>query len=296
MKPRFHKVPAQLEASFSIRNDVMAHFGSLWHYHPELELHYIWKGEGVRFIGDNITNFSAGEMILLGENLPHTWRCHDEYFQSDSDLNVEATVIHFLPHCLGHSFLQLPEAKQIPVLYERAKRGLLIKGDTKKRLLQLMNDALHATNLRRLGILLSILSTLAESDECEGIASAYAFYKSDKGDVDRINKIYTYTLTNYKKEITLGEIAALSHLSVTSFCRYFKRMTNKTYYDFLTEIRISHGCRMLVEGNTTIDSIAGDCGFNNASNFYRHFKKITSLTPAAYKKKHFDKHAIYAIY
>jgi AraC-like DNA-binding protein len=73
-------------------------------------------------------------------------------------------------------------------------------------------------------------------------------------------------------------------------------MTNKTYYDFLTEIRISHGCRMLVEGNTTIDSIAGDCGFNNASNFYRHFKKITSLTPAAYKKKHFDKHAIYAIY
>lgn len=289
MKPHFHKVPVKLETSFSIRNDVLANFGTVWHYHPELELHYVKKGEGVRFIGDNISNFSAGEMILLGENLPHTWRCKDQYFIPDSGLTVEATVIHFLPNCLGQDLLNLPEAYQIPKLYEKAKRGLVIKGETRKKLEELMEEALHAVNLNRLTVLLSILSTLAESDEYETITSAHAFYKSNSIDTDRINKICTYTLSNYRKEISLEEISALSNLSTTSFCRYFKQMTKKTYYDFLTEIRVSHACRLLIEDNMTVEAICLECGFNNASNFYRHFKKIIGSTPVEYKRKYLYK-------
>ena len=90
MKPLFHKVPVKLQSSFSIRHDISPSFGNVWHYHPELELHFTIKGEGVRFIGDNISNFSPGEILLLGENLPHTWRSKEEYYQNNSDLNVEA--------------------------------------------------------------------------------------------------------------------------------------------------------------------------------------------------------------
>src|SRR3954454_2165183 len=118
MKPHFHKVPQQLESSFSIRRDFS--FGSLWRYHPELELHYVIRGEGVRFIGDNISNFSSGEIVLLGSNLPHTWRCKEEYFENNPSHDVEAIVIHFLPDCLGRDFLSLPEAYMIPKLLEKA--------------------------------------------------------------------------------------------------------------------------------------------------------------------------------
>lgn len=98
----------------------------------------------------------------------------------------------------------------------------------------------------------------------------------------------SYTLSNYKKDITLEEISALSNLSITSFCRYFKMMTNKTYYEFLIEIRISHACRMLIENKESIEIICFNCGFNNVSNFYRHFKKITGFTPLEYKKNYLD--------
>ena len=286
MRPHFHKVPVKLETSYSIRNDVLPNFGTLWHYHPEIELHYMKKGEGVKFIGDNISNFSDGEMILLGENLPHTWRCKDEYFAPESQLKVEASIIHFLPNCLGNDFINLPEAYQIPKLYERAKRGLFIKGETKKKLIKLIDRATHAENLDRLTVLLLMLSTLADSDEYDMITTTNAFYESNNVDTDRINKIYTYTLSNYKKEISLTEISSLSNLSVTSFCRYFKLMTKKTYYDFLTEIRISHACRMLIENEMTVETICMECGFNNASNFYRHFKKFIGYTPVEYKKKY----------
>lgn len=289
MKPHFHKIPSTPQSSFSIRHDIKPDFGNIWHYHPELELHYIVKGEGVRFIGDNISNFTPGEMILLGENLPHTWRCKDEYFQHNNDLHVEAMVIQFLPDCLGKYLLNLPEAYLIPKLFEKAKSGMVINGETKLKLAELMKASIEATNLDRIIILLRILKTLAETDEYSTIVTGKStFYQSNESETLRINKICTYTMTNYKNDITLEEIASLSNLSITSFCRYFKLMTKKTYYDFLIEIRVSHACRFLIENKLPTEMICFDCGFNNVSNFYRHFKKVTGMTPLDYKRKYLN--------
>ncbi|MDH4461859.1 MAG: AraC family transcriptional regulator [Spirosomataceae bacterium] len=289
MKPLFQKVPVKLESSFSIRHDVRPNFGGIWHYHPELELHYIIRGEGVRFIGDNISNFSHGEIVLVGENLPHTWRCKEEYFQNDPDLKVEAVVIQFLPDCLGKGLINLPEAYLLPKLYERAKSGLIIVGETRERLTHLLKAIPQAKNLERIALMVSILHLLAETSDYETIARGQAFYQSNETDTIRLNKVCNYTLSNYKKDITLEEISAISNLSVTSFCRYFKLMTKKTYYDFLIEIRISHACRALVEDKLPTEVICFDCGFNNVSNFYRHFKKVTGITPLEYKRKYHTK-------
>lgn len=288
MKAYFHKVPVSIQSSFSIRHDRKPNFGTVWHYHPELELHYVVRGEGVRLVGDNIGNFSAGEIILLGANLPHTWRCNEEYFQYNPALEVEAVVIQFLPDCLGRYLLGLPEAYLIPKLFEKAKSGLLINGEARARLAPLMLAAVQATDLDRIIVFLSILKVLSEaSEEVQTIAGEHhAFRQSNESDVQRINKVCNYTLSNYKKEITLEEMASLSNLSVTSFCRYFKLITKKTYYDFLIEIRISQACRLLIEDKLLTEVICFDCGFNNVSNFYRHFKKITRMTPLEYKKKY----------
>ena len=287
MKPHYHKVPKKLENSFSLRKDVSANFETTWHYHPELELHYIKKGEGLRFIGDNISNFYSDEMLLLGENLPHTWKSHDAYLHPQSILEVETTVMHFLPNCLGPEFLSLPEAYQLTQLIKKAKNGLLIYGDTKWKLLALLEAAYQAENLQRISLFISILSTLAETNEYEPITSSHAFYQSNQLETDRLNQVYTYTLKNYMNKISLAAIASLSCLSITSFCRYFKMMTNKTYTDFLSEIRISYACKFLIENKQlTIESISTETGFNNASNFFRQFKKTVGLTPKAYRKKY----------
>lgn len=286
MKPLFHKVPINLQSSFGIRHDVEPNFGKIWHYHPEMELHYVIKGKGVRFIGDNIASFSSGEIIFMGENLPHTWRCSEEYYHENSDLMVEAIVIQFLPDCFGKDFLYLPEAYMLPKLFEKAKKGMVLKGNAKEQIAQLMLKSVKADHLEKLIILLSLLKLLSDTEEYMPITSAHAFYKSTESDTIRLNKICNYTLSNYKNDISLQDIAALSNLSVTSFCRYFKLMTNKTFYDFLIEIRISHACRLLVEDKMPTEIICFECGFNNVSNFYRHFKKVTEMTPLDYKRRY----------
>ncbi|RZL39989.1 MAG: AraC family transcriptional regulator, partial [Pedobacter sp.] len=194
MKPLFRKVPVKLESSFSVRHDINPNYGNIWHYHPELELHYNIRGEGVRFIGDNIGNFSPDEIILLGENLPHAWRCKEEYYQNVPDLEIEAIVIQFLPECLGKYLLTLPETYMIPKLYEKAKSGMIFQGDAKKKIAELMQAASEATDIDRIIILLSILKTMAETDEFLPIVNGQnAFYQSNESDTIRLNKVYNHT-------------------------------------------------------------------------------------------------------
>ena len=64
MKPHFHLVPRNSQYTYLSRRHTLPNFGTVWHYHPELELHYIIRGEGVRFVGENISNFNAGELLL----------------------------------------------------------------------------------------------------------------------------------------------------------------------------------------------------------------------------------------
>jgi AraC-like DNA-binding protein len=287
MKAQFHKILVERRTSFTIRHDQTPYFGTTWHYHPELELVYIIKGQGLRLIGDNISPFSAGEMVLIGANQPHAWQCDKEYFQNNPDLPAEAIVLQFAPECLGRYLLNLPDAYVIPALFERAKSGLLIGGATKSRLEPLLRAAVHATGLERIILLLSILNILGKNVDLQTISSSgHAFRQHSETKAQRIEKVYRYSALNYKKEITLEAVAALSNLTVTSFCRYFKLITRKTYYDFLTEIRISQACRMLIENKWPTEVICFECGFNNVSNFYRHFKKITNLTPLDYKRKY----------
>lgn len=287
MKPQFHRVPTPSFSSFSIRHDIASNFGTDWHYHPELELHYVVKGEGVRLIGDNISNFSSGELILLGENLPHMWQSNEEFYKKNPFGKVEAFVLHFLPNCLGKDFLALPEAYLLPKLFHKAKKGMEIYGTSKDKIVDLLLESQKVSDMEKLLVMVSILKILSETDEYINIATPHAFYKPNNDmDIDRINTVCSYTLNNFKNDISLEEVAELINLSVTSFCRYFKTITKKTYYDFLIEIRVSHACRMLIEDVLHTEMICFECGFNNVSNFYRHFKKVTGMTPLGYKKKY----------
>lgn len=285
MKPRYHKVPIGLTHSFGIRHDRKPNFGTQWHFHPELELHYIIKGRGIQYIGDTVSGFTDGDLILLGENLPHTWRCSQEYFQGDDGVLAEAVVLHFSPSCLGKNFLDLPEAKPIPILFEKAKRGLKINGDTKLKISQLLLALLDASPLDRLIHLLQILNTLAESQEIETISPGYSFsHLHNLSEMERLEKIYSYVMGNFRKNISLEEMASIANFSVTSFCRYFKKMTNKSFFEFLVEVRVSNVCKALLEDKLPLEIICTECGFQNVSNFYRHFKKVTGMTPYVYKK------------
>ncbi len=281
MKAYFHRVSKPSQSSFVVRHDIAPNFGKPVHYHAELELHLTLKGEGVRFIGDKVSSFEPGNVLLLGEDLPHAWHA-----RGAMDTGVEAVIIQFKRNCFGNDFFSLPEMAHIRQLYDVARKGLLLQGRCRDKVAALMLRSVKAGHFERVIILLEILNLIAETKAYATISTTEVAYKGDVEDACRLDRIYAYTLANFKKDISLAEIAGVSNLSVTSFCRYFKNTTKNTYIDFLIQVRVNFACQMIIEDKYSIAAICFDCGFNNVANFYRHFKKIMGMTPVEYKKRY----------
>ena len=97
--------------------------------------------------------------------------------------------------------------------------------------------------------------------------------------------VIQFILKNYKNDIYIEEIASKLNMSIASFSRYFKHHTHKTFSNYVTEIRISHACRLMMDSHYNISEICYMSGFENQSNFYRHFKKFTGVIPKEYKAR-----------
>jgi AraC-like DNA-binding protein len=286
MKPHLLKLSLNPESSFNIIQRKGANFYNQWHFHPEIELIYVHKGRGTRFIGTDVHRFEPDEMFLFGSNLAHMWRCDPEYFVENAKQNAEVSIIYFHHDFLGDKFFSLPELKNIESLLEKAKQGIKITGSTKTQVKELVGKLTEAKGLERIITLLAILEKIAHSKDKHFINPSYQPVKIEKLEENRLNKVFQYVSDNFQRKITLSEIASVANLSAKAFCRYFKSRTRKTFYDFLLEVRVAHASNLLLEKDMTIYEVCYDSGFNNLSNFNRYFKKIMNKTPLEFKKEH----------
>lgn len=286
MKAQLLKVSMSPAQSFSIRQDVAPSVNNKWHYHPEFELVYFSKGTGTQFIGDSISRFNQGDIVLVGPQLPHFWRFDDVYFRNnDPEGNPDIRVIHFSESLLGDSFLNLPENKLLKSVLEKSRRGLRIKGKNKQHIADLISEMPKAEGIDRIIILMQVLAEITKCEKLETFSSIGFLHETEPHEKDRINDIYDYSYANFKNKISLEEIADVAKISPNSFCRYFKSRTRKTYSQFLIEIKVGRACELLIEHSLNLKQVCYDCGFNNFASFYKCFKKITGKSPLSYQKE-----------
>ena len=99
-----------------------------------------------------------------------------------------------------------------------------------------------------------------------------------------MNDVYQYTLDHFQENISLETIAEVANMTRNAFCRYFKKRTNKTFLQFLIELRIEYACKLLYrEKELSIAAISELCGFQNIANFNRKFKELKQTTPTQYR-------------
>ncbi len=284
MKPKLYKIPFGDDSSFLYKKMECDYFNDPWHFHKEYELVMINKSRGIRFIGDNVAPFREGNLALIGSNIPHFLRNSEEFYTKKKTLAASSTYIHFTKDFLGSHFFDIPEMKFVNRLLDRSALALEIYGKTKKFVIKKLQDMYHQDPERKLLSLLEILIKLSESRELNPILST-GYSANNSGETERINQVFEYIINNYTEEIYVQEIASKLNMSVASFSRYFKHHTRKTFSDYVTEIRIGHACRLLMENTQSISEISYQSGFDNLSNFYRHFKKTIGIIPKEYRSR-----------
>ena len=284
MIPNFEKVESNINLSFHINHLKVDSFPSLRHYHPEVEILLVVEGTGTRYVGNSVELFAPGDLVMIGPNVPHEW-CSDKNLGA---CHSEAIYILFNTEMLGKDFWNLPESKIILKIIQQSERGIKLTGKTRNDVTLLMKTIDTSYGFNRILLLLTILELIAFTNEYQYLASPIIQNTFDGRDMEKLNMVYKYVINNIHQDINLDKAASIANLSKTAFCHYFKKRANKTFMQFLNELRIGQACRLLINENLSVAETGFDCGYNNISYFIRQFKRITGFTPLGYRKKFAD--------
>ncbi len=288
MIPKLEKIPSAALSSIAVKREITPYMDYPWHYHPEYEVIFVEKSYGIRLMGNHFGYFNDGDLVFIGPNLPHVWRNDQDFYKGNKELFVDVYVIHFRENALGRDFFQLPEFSRIRKLFQLGQQGMYIKNQGHREVSELIKSVYNSSGVERLTLFLKTLETLAGLSEYELLSSPGYVNSVNETDTDRISKVMEYLMNNYTRDVQLEEAAQLVNLNKSSFCRYFKLRTHKTFSEFLNGIRIVHACKLLTNYNMTVSRICYEVGYNNISHFNRQFKRITGLTAKEYQKKYLN--------
>jgi AraC-like DNA-binding protein/uncharacterized RmlC-like cupin family protein len=250
-----------------------------WHYHPEIEIVYVNGGTGRRQIGSHISYYRNGDLILIGSNLPH---CGLTNRLTNTRLE---TIIQFHPNLFQNNFFELPEMQSVIKMLEKAKSGVVFHGNDKREIGQKIESLNDESHFRRLLGLLEIFDDMQKADDYTLLNVDEFTMETSPQDNNKLNVIFNFVKEHYTRSIKLEEVAEIAGMTVPAFCRYFKKITKKTFTAFVNEYRVAHAAKLLHEKQISISEVCYDSGFNNISHFNRLFKDFFGKTPSVYRNE-----------
>jgi len=249
-----------------------------WHFHPEFEIVFVSHGQGRRFVGQKVSRFEDGDLVLLGPNIPHN--AFNFGFESTE---YEEYVIQFKGDHIEKMADGFPEFCRINGLLSRARTGIAINGEAKHRIGKLIRTMFTLNPFQRLMQLFFVLREMSLVSDVEDL-EAGQFLSINTTHIKRIEQVYQIIQKEYQHDLSTRQVAGKLAMTESSFCRFFKNATGKSFKQALTEVRIQKACTLLMHSDLSVASIASQCGFNNISLFNRFFKEMTRMPPSKYRR------------
>lgn len=271
------EIPKTDPWSFRVQEDEQDVLYSHLHMHPEIQIMWMKAGRGNWFIADAFGSFEAGDVFVIGSNVPHV-------FKSERlDHDAHALSVFFKPDAFGEGFFDLPELQPLNTLWERSKGGLRIGGeDSIAGAFEMLQGA---AGTGRMTALMHLFEALQHAKR-EVLASGTPKWAVGVAEGERLDRVITYLMEHFDGQVQLEEVAEVAHLTPSSFCRFFKRRTRKTLVQFLTDLRLSEVQKLLVQTELPVAEIAMQCGFQNLSHFNKSFRKRNEMSPTNYRKRY----------
>ncbi len=278
MKPEYEKIVEPTERSFTakiISRSSRPLLSQAWHYHPEVEICFTLESFGKRFVGNQISDYQQGDLVMFGSNLPHGFT---------TDIKCTQVVIQMNQSFWGTGLFDKPELRKVKSLFQHAKRGLSFGQETKHKARRVINALMKSNDLQRMIRLLELLDLLSDTNDSFPICSEEYTIDFDTTHLSRLKTVYEYILLNYQDELNIQTIARKINLTEAAFYKFIKKSTKKTFTEIVNEFRINLATKYLMTTDMSISEICFACGYNNNSYFNRKFKEIIGKTPGNFKK------------
>lgn len=270
--------PITKDDFFIVLNHFNAKFDFPVHYHPEYELNLVLYSSGKRIVGDSIKNYQDTDLVLVGPNTPHAWT-------GEQEGGVRVITIQFQSDLLGEHILSRKLTLPIKELLERSKAGVLFSEETTAVMADRILKLTQTRGFDSLLDFLSILYDLSISRNQLNLSSLSYVGQFDTSKSRRIKMVNHYLYENFSNPVRIEDVARLVNMSPSAFSHFFKKRTQRSFTDYLTELRIGHAARLLIETEKNISEICFESGFNNISNFNRSFKMQKGCTPSEFRSQ-----------
>lgn len=278
MKVLPFKIPKTENDILIVQEDRGVAFYEQLHQHEEIQLSCIISGKGTFIVGDTIRDFQVNDVLLFGSNVPHV-------FKSDIAIDEESYMISlfFTQDSFGATFFELPKLQKAKQLLSDANFGVKFM-ENHIFIKSLFTSVLHQNTIQQFATFFEILSLLTQS-KYETVSSFLNTKNYTDDDGKRMSAVFDFVMNHFDQKIVLEDVSTIANMTPNAFCKYFKQRTNKTFFKFLTEVRIENACKFLTNSTAlSITDIAHHCGFFNVSNFNRKFKEIKGVTPSGFRK------------
>ncbi len=251
------------------------------HRHKEYELNFVENATGAtRIIGDNIVAISNYDLVLLGgENLEHAW----EQGSCESK-DIREITIQFSGEIFAESLLLRRQFASIRKMLESAKRGISFPQKAIMQVYSLLDSLSAKEGFEQFLCILELLHKLSLCDDTEILCNTSFVNVENNADSRRVSKVEAYINDNFREDVRLNDLADLIGMTPPAFSRFFKLRTGTNLSEYITDIRLGHACRLLIDTTMSVSEICYESGFNNLSNFNRIFKSRKNITPKEFRE------------
>lgn len=267
-------------SSFTVYEADVTPKNSVVHAHNNYELNYAKSGWGKKFVGDYFSSYEAGDLVLLGPNLPHSWESNI----INGATNSRNIAIRFSENFMNGNLMRTPELKPALKLFEESSQGIQFTGPLVKKVEFHLEKLLAEKGIKSISRLLKIVDLLTKISEKKYLSTAGYMEQYSQSDFQRINLIYEYVFVNFQKQIKLKDVSDKVHMTPGSLCRFLKDKTNKTLFEIVKKVRIAYSCKLLVNTSKKISNIALESGYSSTVHFYKQFRELKGTSPMEYRK------------
>lgn len=258
-----------------------------WNYHPEYEVHLITAGTGWFVVGDCIDIFTAGQLVLVGSNVPHHWISDLEPGERLPERDV---VFQFHPDWIERCSPLLPELGRLAGVLQQSRRGIEFSGLAREAATAQLHAIGSTGGAERLSHIFGMLGIFADSTEGERHLLADEWVaapgeQADRAAQDRIDLAFDFIFTHLgDSDLRLAAAAAHVGMSEWAFSRYFARVSGVNFGDTVRRVRLSQAGKLLRGTALPVAAVAHRVGYANLSNFNRQFRAHHGHTPREHRR------------
>ncbi|SFB86994.1 AraC-type DNA-binding protein [Algibacter lectus] len=268
-------------SSFFMKNDDMQGFQNKTY--KEFKVTLILEGEGEFIVLDRVVPFKKGDVFLFGVNAPNVLFNSKKKNEAIDCSGLKTVSLLFNQDKIECSLEHVNEAYRIKKLLSQIDYGVKVSKGCSRDLGGCLKELGISKGVKRILLSLRMLHLVSKDSDAEYISSIASPKNPDYEVNSKISLVYAFVKENFHKKISLNDVAEIASMSPTAFCRFFKAKSDKTFSQYLIEIRIGNACMLLDNENMTVEGACYSSGYNSLSNFHKHFKRMMRMSPFEYR-------------